>query len=299
MSEAGGEPARDTPVDAPCSDTVGVDGWLREIEDKDGWREVCLSTGAERVLERSVIADAGAVSALGIVIVVSRRVLGRAAEVHSANLAGLAMGVLGSDSMLVGVATVSFVRTFVLILEGDTPGFTVCACTAEISSFPRAAMVARSEEYCFSVSSGAPSLEGLDALESPSDKVCARLERICDDPGLRSVVFLGESTAGTAFFSVVVLKLPAFEVKTFTVSSPGLEVIGFSFTCPFGPFERCPIGNSGRAGVTGPGSLADTFVSLLVASMSSAKDGDGCACGRLRPGGIRGVDDLTGDARKT
>jgi len=54
----------------------------------------------------------------------------------------------------------------------------------------------------------------------------------------------------------------------------------------------------GKAGVTGRTMLLRDFVSFLFASRSSANDGDGWACGRLRPGGIRGVEERTGESRE-
>lgn len=54
----------------------------------------------------------------------------------------------------------------------------------------------------------------------------------------------------------------------------------------------------GRAGVIGLGVLLATFISRFFVSLSSARDGKGWACGRLRPGGTRGVDERTDEYKE-
>jgi hypothetical protein len=145
-SEAGGDPARDISVDVPCSDIVGVDGWLREIDDNEGCREDCFSIAADRVLERSVAADAGPPSFLGVVVVVSRRVLGLLAAAQSGDFVLLAAGVLGSDSMVVGVATILCGRTCGFNFEGDSLDFGLEGTVAEMSILPATGTVFPSDK---------------------------------------------------------------------------------------------------------------------------------------------------------
>lgn len=93
-----GEPARE--ISREGSETVGVDGRLRETEDTDGWREMWRS-GLDTPLDRSVAADAGAVSLLGVEVVVRRNVRGRLVELHSGVLMVDADGVAGVDPIAV------------------------------------------------------------------------------------------------------------------------------------------------------------------------------------------------------
>lgn len=93
--------------------------------------------------------------------------------------------------------------------------------------------------------------------------------------------------------------MPEFGGKPPLVSSVGSSgTNGSSFAFVLGLAGRWPIGNMGRAGITGPGVLLKTFDSLPFIPISSAKDGDGWACGKLRPGGARGVEERMGKSRE-
>lgn len=278
MSEGGGEPAREIPVDVPCSDAVGVDGRLREIEDKDGCLDACISTAADRVLERSVIADAGAASAfvvVGVVVVVSLRVLGLPLEIQSGDFVLLAKGVLGSDSIVVGVAAILCGKIWELVFEGDGPSLGFCAIAAEMSSFLRGDTATAAEEECLSASPSASGLEQPDVSKDSSGVSFAPGGLDCEDLGLSAAVFVVVLPGPSAISSAVVVSSGVLSSDISLVSPSDLGLSGLSFTFALGLVERCPIGKMGRAGVTGPGVIPKALVCLLAVSMSSARDGEG------------------------
>ena len=220
-SEGGGESARDIPVDVPCSDIVGVDGRLREIDDQDGCREVCFSTAAERVVERSVMVEAGAASVFGIIVVVSRRVLGRPAEAPSGDIVVLAVGVLGSDSIVVGVPTMFCGRTCGLDFEGDGPTLGFCDSAAEMSSFLGGGTTSASDGDCLFIFTTVSGLDALGVSKGSFTVSSAREDWTCGRPELPSDVFITAATSTSTLSSAVVLSLPFFGTKTFLESSSG------------------------------------------------------------------------------
>jgi hypothetical protein len=234
ISEAGGEPARDISADVPCSDTVGVDGWLREMDDNDGWRENCFSNAVERIVERSVSADEGAASAFGVVVVVvSRRVLGRLVVVQSGDFVEAAVGVFGNDSTVVGVATIFCGRTCGFIFEGDTPGLCFGGTAIEVSSLTGCGRTFPCDEARSSKWWAAPDLDILPLVANSLVISLARDSGCFGDPRLTLVVLAAVPAAAAAGSSAVVLSFPELETKTFLLAFSGFEVCRTSFT--FGP----------------------------------------------------------------
>ncbi len=219
ISERGGDPALEISVDVPCSDMVGVDGRLREIDDKEGWREVRFCTAADRVLDRSVTAGDSAASAFGVVVVVSRKVLGRPAEVQSGDLTVCAFGVLGKDSMVIGVATILCEMTWGFVVEVDTPSLGFCASAAEISSFRGGIAVGFCDEDCLSLFSIASCLGALPVFGPLLDVSSAPESWLTADLGLMLIVRAIVSRTASTFSSAEILSFSEFETATSLVSS--------------------------------------------------------------------------------
>lgn len=294
VSEAGGEPAREISVDIPCSDIAGVDGRLREMDDIEGCLEVCFNKAADKALERSVVAEAGVVSAFCMVPVVSRRVLGRLAVVNSGGLVLFAVGVFGIDSIAIGVSTIFSVGDCGSGFESNTPDFTCGVVADEMSSFPNGAEAFDSEGECLLSSDSFTVVTMFPAPVSSLVLSFVARRSFWLAPTSVAEFLVVEFTALPVLASAELLSVPAFEIGTSCVPFSGLGGSGRSFSFGLGLFVRWPIGSTGRAGVTGPVILLEAFGSFFLVSVSSLKDGKGCACGRLKPGGTRGVDERTG-----
>lgn len=223
-------------MDVPCSETVGVDGRLRENDDNDGCPEACISTAAERADERSVTAEAGAASLFGVVVVVvevavvSRSVLARRADAQSGDFAVLPFGVLGSDSSAVGVATIFGGKTCGFGFAGDASYLSSCARAAEMSNLVGGDAAAAFEGV---VSSKFALTLGLGTLTVPEASSCSSLSPegcMCKLPVTGAVVLVSISAVAFGPFSVVSLSKPAFGEKPFLASFFGLGPITVSLT---------------------------------------------------------------------
>ena len=239
ISEAGGDPARDISADVPCSETVGVEGWLREIDDNDGCRENCFSRAAERMVERSVAAEVGAISVFWVVVVVvSRRVLGRLAEVQSGDFVETSVGVLGGDPIVVGVATTFCGRTCGSVFEGDNLGLGVGGTASGISTLSSRG---RTFAYEKGRSPDWEAVPDLDPLSLAAESFIGSMTRECgclDDSRLTLGVFEAVFVAAMTTSSAVLMLLAELGTVTSLLSFSGLEVSGISFTFGLGLLGR-------------------------------------------------------------
>src|ERR1700733_9298929 len=106
----GGELARETSFEYTWSESAGVEGRLRETLEIEGCRERCLPNPDGKTPLFSVTAEAGVVSGFWVIVVVTRIVLGRIADVSDV-LDATSAGVLGRLEVG-GVASMEVANTW-------------------------------------------------------------------------------------------------------------------------------------------------------------------------------------------